>query len=262
MIEPAGLDATAYLERIGHRGPVPPTPATLRALHLAHLRTVPFENLDVHSGRPIRLDEGALFEKIVGRRRGGFCYELNGLFAGLLHAVGFEVSLLAAQFPREEGRTAPPFDHLTLLVRTPGGDGSWLADVGAGRGSFATPLPAETDDEAWQPEACAAFRLAWEGERRRLWRREADGAWEREYAFTTRPHALGDFAAGCLFHQTSPDSVFTRGRICSLATPTGRVTLADRRLIVTEEGRRTERELTEVETRAALRSRFGIDPDR
>ena len=255
-------DAGAYLDRIGYRGDFAPTVEKLRALHLAHLRTVPFENLDVGLGRPIGLDEGALFEKIVRRRRGGFCYELNGLFAALLRALGFDVSLLAAQFPREAERVAPEFDHLTLLVRTAAGDGSWLADVGAGRGSIAVPLPAESDEEMWQPKAGAAFRLAWEEGRRRLWRREPGGEWEREYVYSLRPHALEDFAEGCRYHQTSPDSGFTRGRICTLATPGGRVTLANRRLIVTEGGVRSERELDEAGARAALRTRFGIEPDR
>src|SRR4051794_25362765 len=90
-------DAAAYLDRIRHTGSRAPTIEALRALHRAHLHAVPFENLDIHLGRPIRLDPGAFFRKIVGERRGGFCYELNGLFAELLAALGFEVSLLSAR---------------------------------------------------------------------------------------------------------------------------------------------------------------------
>ena len=158
MTDAVGFETAAYLRRIGHRGSAAPVAATLRALHLAHLRTVPFENLDVWLGRPIQLEEGALFDKIVRRRRGGFCYELNGLFAVLLRALGFEVSLLAARFPREAGHAAPDLDHLALLVRVPGEEGSWLADVGAGRGSFAAPLRTECDEETWQPERTFGWR--------------------------------------------------------------------------------------------------------
>lgn len=258
MGERPGLDAGAYLERIGHRGAVAPTLATLRALHLAHLRTVPFENLDIHLGRPIRLDEAALFAKIVGRRRGGFCYELNGLFARLLREVGFGVDLLAAQFPRPDGGTAPEFDHLTLLVRVADDAAPWLADVGAGRGS--SPLPLRL--RAGEPAVAAGevYRLTREGERWRLWRREAGGDWESGYGFGLAPRALADFEEGCRYHQTSPESHFTQGRICTLATPRGRVTLAERRLIETVDGERTERDLAdEAAYRAALREHVGIE---
>ncbi|MDP9364037.1 MAG: arylamine N-acetyltransferase [Chloroflexota bacterium] len=263
MGEATAFDTAAYLTRIGFVGDAPPTRRTLRNLHLAHLRSVPFEDLDVHLKRPIRLDEAALFDKIVRRRRGGFCYELNGLFSALLRALGFGVDLLAGQFPREDGRTAPRFDHLALAVRVPGEDGAWLADVGAGRDSPARPLPLTTGAEAWQPEAGARFRLTAEDGALRLWRREPGGEWERRYRFTPQPHPLADFEEGCRFHQTSPDSGFTSGRICSLATPAGRVTLSDRRLIVSEGSARTERELPdEAAWRATLRDRFGIELDR
>src|SRR5258706_8881452 len=112
------MDITAYLNRIAHRGPIEPTGETLRALHLAHLLAVPFENLDIGLGRPIVLDQAALFDKIVVRRRGGFCYELNGLFAALLRALGFEVTMLSAGVGRAGGGFGPEFDHLTLLVTT------------------------------------------------------------------------------------------------------------------------------------------------
>src|SRR5215212_1339106 len=112
------MDLQAYLQRINYRGGRAPTAATLRDLHRAHLLAVPFENLDIHLGRPILLGQDALFDKIVRRRRGGFCYELNGLFAGLLRELGFEVTLLAAGVARADGGFGPEFDHLTLLVQS------------------------------------------------------------------------------------------------------------------------------------------------
>src|SRR5215207_11196611 len=113
------MDIQAYLRRIHYRGDLTPTATTLRELHRAHLLAVPFENLDIHLGRPIVLDQDALFDKIVTRRRGGFCYELNGLFALLLRELGFEVTLLAAGVARADGGFGPEFDHLTLLVESP-----------------------------------------------------------------------------------------------------------------------------------------------
>src|SRR5690242_3051518 len=113
------MDLQAYLQRINYRGEQKPTAAILRELHRAHLLAVPFENLDIHLGRPILLDQDALFDKIVRRSRGGFCYELNGLFALLLRGLGFDVTLLAAGVARADGGFGPEFDHLTLLVKAP-----------------------------------------------------------------------------------------------------------------------------------------------
>ena len=113
------MDVSLYTRRIEYEGSLEPSFATLRALHLAHLRTVPFENLDIHLGRPIRLDRAALFDKIVKRRRGGFCYELNGLFASLLQRLGFIVTLLSASDAHANGTFGPEFDHLTLGVQCP-----------------------------------------------------------------------------------------------------------------------------------------------
>ena len=126
------LDVERYLQRIGYSGSTAPTERSLRAIHRAHLISVPFENLSVRGGEPIPLDEEALFEKIVVRRRGGFCYALNGLFASLLEGLGFRVARLA-------GRVGVPgiaFDHLALRVDL---ERPWLADVGFGD-SFLDPL--------------------------------------------------------------------------------------------------------------------------
>ncbi len=166
------LDIAAYLRRIDYRGEIAPSIETLRGLHLAHLRAVPFENLDIHLGRPIVLDEEQLFDKIVRRRRGGFCYELNGLFTALLRDIGFDVTMLAARFPAEEGHAeGSEFDHLTLLVRGENFADPLLTDVAAGRGSFAFPLAFEMEREQDQPEAGSAFRLLPEEEGVRVWRR-------------------------------------------------------------------------------------------
>jgi N-hydroxyarylamine O-acetyltransferase len=248
------IDVSAYLRRLNYGGSTAPTLAALRALHLAHLYAVPFENLDIHLGRRIELDEEKLFDKIVVRRRGGFCYELNGLFAALLRGLGFDVSLLAAGvYEAEHERFGPEYDHMVLLVRL---DEPWLADVGFGD-SFREPLQLNNTDD--QIQNGMAYRLVHDGDEWRMMERGLDGKWADGYQFTLRPRRLYDFTYGCHYMQTSPDSHFTQKRICSRATPDGRITLSDMRLILTANGQRQERSLAdEAEYRLALKEYFDI----
>lgn len=253
------IDVPAYLARISYDGPVEPTLPVLQRLHLAHLQSVPFENLDIHLGRPISLVEEDLFAKVVSRRRGGFCYELNGLFAGLLREIGYDVTLLAAQFPLTDGRTPIECDHLVLRVEA-SGMSPVLADIAAGRDSFASPLVIEGEAEQVQPGVGAAFRLLPEDAAMRLWRREPGSEWQPAYGFTWRPRQMGDFAEGCRFHQTSPESGFTQKRLCTLMTNEGRITLSDNVLIMTRNGVREEEHLPDnAAWLAALQTHFGID---
>lgn len=253
------LDVSAYLARIAYGGPVAPTLPVLQDVHLAHLRSVPFENLDIHLGRPISLAEEDLFAKVVRRRRGGFCYELNGLFAVLLRELGFGVTLLAAQFPRADGREPIEFDHLVLRVEAPGMS-PVLADIAGGRRALAVPLTIGSDLPQAQPAAGASFLLQREKGVMWLWRQEPGEPWERVYRFTWQPRQLADFEAGCLYHQTSPDSGFTQARICTLVTGDGRITLADNLLITTRNGDRQEEHLPDdAAWLAALHTHFGID---
>jgi N-hydroxyarylamine O-acetyltransferase len=248
------MNVPAYLQRLHYTGLTGPAAETLRALHQAHLLAVPFENLDIHLGRTIALDEGAFYRKVVERRRGGFCYELNGLFAALLRRLGFEVTLLSARVAGADGRFGPEFDHLTLLVQL---EERWLADVGFGEG-FREPL--RLDEPGEQRQTHGAYRLSREGQSWTYWWRNEAADWQAQYAFTLQPRQLADFAGMCRHQQTSPDSHFTQKRICSLATPAGRVTLTDSRLIVTSGGQREEQELmTQAEYAAALRDYFGVE---
>lgn len=247
------MDIPAYLERIGYQGPLDVSADTLRALHVAHLYTVPFENLDIHLGRALSLDEPALFSKIVTRRRGGFCYELNGLFCGLLRQLGFRVAMLSAEVARPAGGFGPPYDHLALRVDL--GE-PWLADVGFGDG-FLEPL--RLDDASDQQQGASAYLIIADGPYRVLMRRDAGGDWTPQFRFTLEPHALAEFAERCVYHQTSPESHFTQGRICTLATPGGRITVSGMRLIVTTSAGREERPLSgEAEYAATLRERFRV----
>ena len=245
------LDVPAYLDRIGYSGPTRPSDETLRALHRAHLFTVPFENLDIHIGRKIICDEGRFLDKIVKEGRGGFCYELNGAFAALLRELGFQVSLFAASVFQPDGSSGHDFGHLCLRVDL---EHPWLADVGFGE-SFLEPLRLEPDLE--QPQIALVYRLTQGGDLYQMEVKTA-GKWEPQYTFTLQPRQLSDFAAMCHYQQTSPDSHFTQNRICSLATPTGRITLSNGRLIETRDGVRQERSVDEAEWRQELGETFGI----
>jgi len=247
------VDTSSYLVRIAYGGPKEVNAGTLRALHRAHLLAVPFENLDIHLGRKITTDEAAILNKVTVLRRGGFCYELNGAFAALLRALGFQVTMLSARVARANGDEGPEFDHLTLRVDL---DDSWLADVGFGE-SFVEPLRLEAGREQLDPTG--TYRLLAQGERLRMEKFVTDGTWKPQYSFSLQPRRLEEFAGMCRYHQTSPESSFTQKRICSRATPDGRITLSEMKLITTSKGEREERSLvSEQEWNSILRKRFGI----
>ncbi len=251
------MDVKAYLQRINYEGNLEPSAETLRNLQLAHLHEVPFENLSVHNGEKIVLTDEALFDKIVRRRRGGFCYELNGLFAALLRALGFAVTMLSARVADAQGEFGPDFDHMALLVRL---DERWLVDVGFGD-SFRNPLL--LDDRNEQPDGQRSYWIRPEGECFSLRQRDFEGDIRKLYRFNLKSYQYADYAEMCAYHQTSPDSHFTQKRICSRATLVGRITVADNRLITTAfDGQREEQELVdEAEFNRVLKQHFGITLD-
>jgi N-hydroxyarylamine O-acetyltransferase len=240
--------AEAYLARIGAERPVARDGEALADLQERHLRAVPFENLSIHLGEEIVLEEAALLDKVVTRRRGGFCYELNGLFAALLRALGFPVRMLAARVNGPD-RLGPPFDHLVLRVDAPE---PWLADVGFGRFSH-RPLRLDAAGEQADPGGVFQVSRTADGDLDVL----RDGA--PQYRIEPRPRALADFEPTCWWHQTSPRSTFTRSLVCSRLTGGGRVTLSGRTLVTTAGEDRQERTLaTDAEVLDAYRTHFGI----
>ncbi len=247
---------TAYLDRIGVNQPQIVDATSLRDLHRAHQAAVPFENLSIHLSEPISLAEGDLLDKIVTRRRGGFCYELNGAFALLLEALGAQVTRVAARTTDSEGQLGPPFDHLALIVRTADGVGPWLADVGFG-GHSTYPLLLDRRDGQDDPGGRFVLADTPEGDVAV----SKDGT--LQYLLELRDRALPDFGPTCWWQQTSPSSHFTRGTICSRLTDEGRISLSGRTLIRTSGGARTEHQLYgDAEVLAAYRDHFGIILDR
>jgi N-hydroxyarylamine O-acetyltransferase len=243
----------AYLSRIKVSGPVAADAATLRELHQAHQRSVPFENLSIFLGQPVSLSEADLAGKIITRRRGGFCYELNGAFALLLEAIGFTVSRVAARVHGKDG-LGPPFDHLALIVTAADGSGPWLADVGFGGHS---DYPLLLDDRGEQPDPAGTFQLHEAAAHDDI---EVAKDGQPQYRFERRPRDLAEFEPACWWQQTWPGSHFREGTVCSLLTPGGRISLAGQTLIRTSGDSRTEEQLaTDEAVLAAYRDHFGVE---
>lgn len=222
-----------YLKRINFHQNLNDTKLTLMALHQAHMQSVPFENLDIHLDHKIHLSLPRLFEKIVIKKRGGFCYELNYLFGALLNASGFQVSLLSAQVFDGDvpGRE---FDHLLLLVECEGA--MWIADVGFGD-SFILPIEQGTEPIE---QLGYLYKVTSQNEKQVLFRKKIEEEWQSQYIFSSTPHKIEAFAQMCEFQQTSSESTFTKKSVCSIATQSGRLTISNGKFIETIDGLRSE----------------------
>lgn len=246
-----------YLARLNYSKSVQADAPTLHGLQLAHMRTIPFENLDIGLGRRINLDLPSLWQKIIVDRRGGFCYELNGLFAWLLQEIGFEVTYLNARDYHEKTDSfGIDFDHLTLLVKAPHESTRWLADVGWGD-TFFQPLDIDNPNE--QVQGLRGYWVKPFKDGYIIWQRNYDGSQERHYYFDLVPHKFPDeYLDTCDYHQTSPKSIFTQRRIMSRLTEDGRISLERDALIVTKNGNRTITEISEEQWESLLKEHFNI----
>jgi N-hydroxyarylamine O-acetyltransferase len=250
------MDVEKYLKRISYDGPRDPSIETLRGLHLSHMRSIPFENLDIPRKRPIILNVEHLYDKMIRRRRGGYCYELNGLFCWLLTQLGFDVKMIAAGVAHESGGFGPEFDHMALLVQL---EERWIADVGFGD-SFVEPVL--LSESQVSQDSTGSYRVAGSGDYYQLLRLDQPDVWTPLYQFTLSPHELEDYDEQSIFHQTSPQSWFTNRRICTIATQSGRITLSNLKLSIEENRVRHDRELSdEAEFQAALAEYFQIEED-
>ena len=216
------MNVAAYFERIGlmRTGKTVPDSELLRQLQYAHCTTVPYENLDMIRGVPTSLDPDALFEKIVSRRRGGLCFELNGSFGALLRELGYGVTDVAARFLRNE-TTLPMRRHRVLLVDA--ADGIWVCDVGIGQRCPREPLKLLEGQEFPQFGEKYTFRkdpfLGW------VLMDLHKGAWRDLYSFTEEPQLIVDFTALNFYCERHPDSPFNKREMFSLKTAEGRITL-------------------------------------
>ncbi len=245
----------AYLARIGYSGPVRPDLETLRGMHRAHYFHVPFENLDIQRRVPILVNRTANYEKIVGRRRGGWCLELTGLFAWALLEIGFRVDILGGRVMSPDGTLPPPNTHMVALVHL---NERWIADVGFGGRSIE---PLRLDEREPQVFERRSYVVANDAERYFV---TVQDPWvspqaSKTYLFTLEPRQQHEFASGCEWLQTSRQSPFTRGDIATLPLPQGRVTYSAGRLLISRGDEQIAIEVPAGERSRVLAERFGIE---
>jgi N-hydroxyarylamine O-acetyltransferase len=245
------MDIQSYLNRIGYTGPLEPTLETLRNIHRQHLITIPYENLDIHLGRALELSEEKFFEKIVLEKRGGWCYEMNGLLAWVLRELGFEVQYLSGTVGREQKGDRAEGNHLVLLVNL---EQPYIADVGFGDGIL-EPLPLQ---EGKYIQGFLEFRLSQENGCWMFHNHPEGGA--KTFDFTLTPYELSDFAKQCEYLQRSPDSGFVQTTVCQRFAPEGIATLRGAVLKnLTRDGQKRRILNTEYEYEKTLREMFGLE---
>ncbi len=218
------LDVPAYLQRIGYSGERGADAGVLDALHLAHATRIPFENLDVLFGRPISLELDDLQDKLVQRRRGGYCFEQNKLFAAALREFGFPVTALAARV-RARQSIVLPRTHMCLLVRASGRD--WIADVGFGGEGPLQPVPMSGEPVR---QFLWTYRVMEESPGIRVLQIQRDQGWVDLYAFSLEPQEDVDFEMANYYVSTHPKSRFVRTLTVQLPAPERRQILRDREL--------------------------------
>ena len=253
-------DLTAYLARIGYEGPTDPTTEVLVGLVAAHNRSIPFENLDPVFGVPVfDLSEAALTDKLVHRRRGGYCYEHNGLMGYVLERLGYGVERFAGRvvWMSEPGAPLPARTHQVLGVTVPGVSGRQRVDVGFGGQTLTSPIDLAVGRV--QATRHEPYRLT-EGSEGLVLQCEIAGTWQPLYEFTDRPQPRVDLEVGSWYVSTHPKSPFVTGLTAARVTDDARWNLRGRQLAVHRDG---ITEKTRFETAdqvlAALTDTFGID---
>jgi len=252
------MEVGKYLERINYQGETEVTIEVLHGLQKKHLLSVPFENLDIHYKIPIQLNPGNIFEKVVIRKRGGFCYELNSIFYELLRSIGFDVKMISARvFNQRQEVFSPEFDHLAIIANLDVVD--YLVDVGFGEFAF-QPLKIELNTT--QNDERGKFRVDKYDDEHYKVSKQADEHWIPEYMFTLKERDLNEFTGMCQYNQSSPQSHFTQNTFCSLPTENGRVTVSTNKIKITEGSSITESPVTdEHEFLSALEKYFHIRLD-
>ncbi len=248
-------EVQAYLNRIGYSGPLDRSAAALAGLQDCHLHSVPYENLDILNGIPLSLDIPRLLDKIVDRKRGGYCFELNALFGWLLRELGYSVTDLLARFWRDEINTPPMRRHQVLRVEVEGAP--YLCDVGVG--GIVPRQPVKLIEGLEQQQGDELYRLELDtyfGWVLCEWKHDQ---WKRIYSFTNEPQLPRDYLMISYWCEHSPDSIFTANPMVAIRTREGRNTIAGKEFrIFTSAGVNSFTPETKEQYNEALRTYFGI----
>ncbi|MDR0271502.1 arylamine N-acetyltransferase [Paenibacillus sp.] len=247
--------AVAYLERIGYTGSINRSATVLANLHEHHMYAVPYENMDILNGIPLSLDLDDLYDKIVIRSRGGYCFELNALFGWLLGELGFQVTSYFGRFWRDEPNPPPLRRHHILRVKAEGQ--SYICDVGVGGIVPIRPLLLVEGLE--QQLGGEYYRLDRDPFYGWILSERKAGEWSRIYSFTEEPQLPRDFEMASYWCEHAPESIFTKSAMVFIRTREGRNTMAgDEFRIFTSEGVETFTPSTQEEYRQAMQTYFGI----
>ncbi|GAB3333596.1 N-hydroxyarylamine O-acetyltransferase [Hymenobacter humi] len=251
----SAVDLAAYTARVGYEGPLTHSLETLVGLHRAQAFSIPFENLDIHLNRPIGLDPASLEQKLVHEQRGGYCYELNGLFRLVLQQLGFAVTCLVGR-NLLAGPPLRPRAHQVLLVEVAGQP--WLIDLGFGTNGLVEPIPLVAGPEHRQ--FFDTYRLQAAPNHNYHLQLHMQGAWQSLYTFTLDEAQPSDFQMMNFYYSQSPDSPFRKQRITTLAAPDFRVSLVDKELKIRRpDGSVSATTLVDAaELEQALESHFGL----
>jgi N-hydroxyarylamine O-acetyltransferase len=249
------VDLEAYFARIGYEGRREASLDSLRAIHALHPERIAFENLDPLLRRPVRLDAESIQQKLIRSGRGGYCYELNGLFARVLRAIGFEVTGLSARALLGHRPGSTPRTHMVLKVETQ--EGPYIADVGFGSRTLSAPL--RLDDEGEQMTPHGLFRLVRAGHQLEEQTR-IDGEWQSLYCFSLEEQTVQDYEVGNWYHSTHPDSPFTNRLMVSRFDGERRLALFNNQFAIHHPDGRTERRAlaSAVEIAELLEREFAI----
>lgn len=212
-----------YLERINYKGPLDVSKETLYKIHTAHALNIPFENLDVYFKKPVYLDRESLYKKIVSNKRGGYCFEMNGLLSIILKSLGFKVRDLLARITKDNGVTYNAKTHQVLCVEI--GDDKYLLDVGYGNHGLAAPVLIEPGRE--QEQFFDTFRIVEIEKYGYALQRKIEGEFAYIYAFDFEECSPADFMMSHHFTSTFPESLFVNKKVCTVLTKEGRITLTD-----------------------------------
>ncbi|MFT5264125.1 MAG: N-hydroxyarylamine O-acetyltransferase [Polaribacter sp.] len=250
------MNINDYINRINYRGDLRPTLHALRGLQKAHLLNVPFENLAIHYGNSIDLDMDNIYHEIVVKGRGGFCYELNGVFDTLLKRLGFDSKIISARvYDNKKEDFGKEYDHLAIIVVLD--NIKYLVDVGFGEFVF-YPLKLEINKTQSDPRGDFVIE---EYDNKYYQVSKIEGKTKSiEYIFSEKERAIDEFSGMCNYHQTSPDSHFTQKKLISKPTENGRITITGNTLKITKNGEIKEnRPLKEGDYKKQLLRWFNID---